>query len=118
MPNNLVFDWNGQDIRFDDWADNAFGRFDYTSRDLNFDFSFDIKEVGDEVRIYIVSQPSYGARSQDLHTTHRIWDRDRHMHYVCVDQDLEPGNVPDALSWMIYWAENTAEYIRSGRRFS
>ena len=40
------------------------------------------------------------------------------MPYVCVDGRFKPTNVPDALSWLVYWAEKTAHYIRSGQKFS
>ena len=113
---DVTFDWNGQTIRFSDWADDAYGNFDYTTRDYSCSFTFDLQPIESEVRIYIVEQPSYGRRASDGHTTHRLGLP--HKPYVCVEHRLRPLTVPEALSWAIYWAEKTAAYIRTGSSFS
>lgn len=113
----LTFDWNGETIRFSNWDDQAYGTFHYTTRDGSFEFVFDLQPVGGEVRIYIIRQPSYRSRAEDGHSTHRLGIGSGRP-YVCVEHGLKPTNVPDALSWAVYWAEQTAEYIRTGRAFS
>jgi len=114
---DLTFDWNGETIRFSNWDNGAYGIFNYSTRDRAFDFVFDLQPLGREVRIYIVNQPSYGSRASDGHTTHRL-GLDTGRPYICIDQPLQPTNVPDALSWAVYWAEKSAEYIRTGRPFN
>lgn len=112
----LGFDWNGTQIEFDQFRD--YGRYEYTARDRRHHFVFDLQPVGEEVRIYIVEQPPYPrGRATDTHSTHRI-EPDSARPWVCVLDAEKPTNVPDAVSWMIYWAERTADYIRTGRAFS
>ena len=111
----ITYDWNGQTIDFSTWPDDAYGIYDYTSRD-GYDFQFDLQPAGYEVRIYILEQPSYDGRPEDGHSTHRLGLNSDP--YVCVDATLVPTNVPDALSWLVYWAEETATYIRTGCAFS
>lgn len=113
---DVTFDWNGQTIRFSDWSDDAYGIFQYMTRDYAYNFTFDLQPIESEVRIYIVEQPSYGSRASDGHSTHRMGLPDKPC--VCVDHRLRPVTVPEALSWAIYWAEKTAEYIRTGKKFS
>lgn len=112
-----TFDWNGQTIDFQTWPDDAFGEYTYMTRDRSCTFTFHLKPVRGVVRIYIVSQPSYGRRAADGHSTHRIGVNSEHP-YVCIADRHQPSNVPDALSWAVYWAEKTAAYIRHGTSFS
>jgi hypothetical protein len=123
VHDGVTFNWNGNLIRFDDWADDEFGQFDYQTRDGSCRFTFDLQPVpgSDEVRIYILDQPPYQGRDIDGHSTHRLMQHGGPYHgspYVCVEPGEEPTNVPDALSWLVYWSEKTAEYIRTGRKFS
>lgn len=112
----VSFDWNGETIRFSDWSDDDFGEYHYTTRDCRYDFEFELRPVGREVRVYILFHPDYGGRQDDPHSTHRL--HDSYGEYVCVRNDLTPTNVPDALSWLVYWAEETGKYIDTGRAFS
>jgi hypothetical protein len=120
VHDGIAFNWNGQLIRFDDWDDEAYGQFDYQTRDGSYLFSLDLQPVSgsDEVRIYILEQPGYEGRDIDGHSTHRLLEHDTGRLYVCVDDKDPPTNVPDALSWLVYWAEKTGEYITTGRKFS
>ena len=111
----LTYDWNGQTIDFSQWADDDYGIYEYTSRDGD-EFIFDLQPVGSEVRIFIIKQPSYHGLADDPHSSHRLGTPDKP--YVCVEAHLLPTNVPDALSWMINWAEKTSTYIRNGSSFS
>ena len=113
----MCFDWNGELIRFSDWDDDAYGTYTYTTRNRRHEFEFDLQPVGSEVRVNIISQPSYGSRPDDGHSTHRnglLVGKPS----VCIRTDLLPTTVGDALSWAIYWAENTADYIDIGKSFT
>ena len=109
----VTYDWNGETIHFNQWDDNALGLYDYMTRDRRHLFQFELRKIGQEVRIYIVNSPSYEGRTGD---THRL--NDSRGDYVCVRSDLKPTNVPDALSWMVYWAEETGKFIDTGNPFS
>ena len=114
---NLTFDWNGEPIQFADWPHDAYGSYQYTTRNRRHHFEFDLEPVDGEVRIYITKQPSYRGRRSGGHPTHRK-GLEHGKPYVCIDDGLEPDNVPDALSWLIYWAENTGDYIDTGKEFT
>jgi hypothetical protein len=123
VHDGVTFDWNGEHIRFSDWEDDEYGEFSYLTRDGQFEFTFDLQPVPDskEVRIYILDQPRYEGRDNDGESTHRLKEHaGAHAGrlYVCVDDKDPPTNVPDALSWLVYWAEKTAEYINTGTKFS
>lgn len=117
MTDEMLFDWNGTEIRFSDWADNEYGVYTYQTRDQRYEFEFDLKPVGREVRIHIKRQPPYGRRRSDGHSTHRF-GVDTAQPYICIKSDLAPTTVPEALSWAVFWAEQTAQYIDTGRSFS
>ncbi len=114
---DLTFDWNGESIRFSEWADDQYGEFHYTTRSRRHDFTFNLQKVGREVRIYIAGAPSYGSRPSDGFSTHR-YGLPEGRPYICVASNLTPTTVPDALSWAVYWAEQTGRYIDTGARFS
>ena len=85
----------------------------YRSRHIRHPFVFNlVRQPDGEVRIYIVNSPSYRSRPTDGHSTHRYLDQfDRY--YVCVDHSLRPTNFHDARSWARYWADKTAQYMRT-----
>ena len=120
MTNTRVtYDWNGETIDFSAWADDAYGNFYYTSRDGSAEFEFELWWTGSEVRIQIRKQPTYQGRCRCGECTHRLGlASDPPDPYVCVKGELAPTNVPDALSWTVYWAEETVTYIRTGIKFS
>ena len=120
MTNTRVtYDWNGETIDFSAWADDAYGNFYYTSRDGSAEFEFELWWTGSEVRIQIRKQPTYQGRCRCGECTHRLGlGSDPPDPYVCVKGELAPTNVPDALSWTVYWAEETVTYIRTGIKFS
>lgn len=54
----VSYNWNGQDIRFNQWAPNAYGVYEYTSRNRRHYFRVDIQPAGGALRLYILDQPS------------------------------------------------------------
>lgn len=115
----VAFDWNGQTINFSDWADDQFGIFEYTTRNYRSYFVFDIQPVpgSSELRIYIDHQPDYQGRDAGV-DIHRNLESSSGRHYVCVKSDLQPTNVPHALSWAVYFAEKTDHFIETGEPFA
>jgi len=77
-----------------------------------FRFSYEDQYDG-EVRIYILSQPSYRGRPSDCHSTHRYGVSSRP--YICYEP--APTNQSDAIKISKAWAENTEKYIEYGRSF-
>ncbi len=82
-----------------------------TSSDGSYDF--DHRFVDGEWRAYIRSQPSYGGRDDDLHSTHR--HHDSRGHYVCWTEPIESREDSEAIAEQ--WARATDRYIRTGERF-
>jgi hypothetical protein len=80
-------------------------------------FRFELVPFGDHFRIYILMQPSYQGRAEDLVPTHRHRD-EIGRYYICILPGNEPQTVGEAMSWYSYWAERTIEYIATGRRFT
>lgn len=86
----------------------------YRTRDGSAHYSFRFEEHGDGTwRVHILSQPSYGSRSDSPHSTHRLTDSEGH--YICWDSSI--ASVREAKQVAALWAEKTQEYIRTGRRF-
>lgn len=104
-------------IDFSSWPDDAYGYYHYRSADGTCGFLFELAKIDGIVRAYIIEAPSYGSRADDGHSTHRVLPDDDDP-YVCVKETLAPTNVPDCLSWAVYWAEQTTAYIHTGKRFS
>ena len=78
------------------------------------DYLFRFEEQSDRTwRAYIQRQPSYRGRATDAHSTHRLSDASGE--YICWDHPLQ--TLDDAMRVAASWANNTQEYIRSGRRF-
>ena len=76
-------------------------------------YKFDYRNVDGEWRAYIRSQPSYGCRSTDLHSTHRL--RDANGHYVCWTEPVRSRSDCEAIARQ--WSRGTDHYIRTGDRF-
>lgn len=86
----------------------------YRTRDGSAHYTFRFREDSDGTwRVHILRQPSYGSRSDDAHSTHRLTDSEGH--YICWDDDIT--SVQDAKRVAALWADKTQEYIRTGRRF-
>jgi hypothetical protein len=86
----------------------------YRTRDGRADYGFSFEGQRDGTwRVYIQSQPHYGGRATDAHSTHRFSDGSRQ--YICWDRPIR--SYEDAKEIAALWADKTQEYIRSGRRF-
>ena len=66
-------------------------------------------------RAYIIGCPSYGYRPTDLHSTHRYYDENRGLYYVCWTVGL--GRIEDMIEVSQLWARLTAKYIDYGETF-
>jgi hypothetical protein len=91
----------------------------YRTKDnrADYHFVFETQSNGSE-RAYILRQPSYteyGQRDSDAHTTHRYYDGNKEMHYICIDPNPTSRTVMKNVAKI--WAENTEIYRRTGRRF-
>ncbi|MCF6197949.1 MAG: hypothetical protein L3J67_00890 [Hyphomicrobiaceae bacterium] len=109
----VTFDWNGETINFSHWKNQPPGIYEYTARNQRHHFTFNLVEIGTEIRIYILEQPGYGSRDAGGHPTHRL--EDGKGKYICVHEDHTPTNIPDALTWLIHWSEKTTRYIDTGK---
>lgn len=95
-------------------AEDFSGTVIYRSEDGTTDFSFRIARHGDRYRIYILDQPLYHGRADDLHSTHR-YHSPTSGHYICWDGRL--GSLDDILYVASEWAERTLRYVRHGTPF-
>jgi hypothetical protein len=77
----------------------------------DYEFSFERQRSG-EWRAYIVSQPSYGVRSTDSHSTHRLTDRRDGRRYVCLTRP--PQSRGDLEKVVAAWCDRTQDYIKHG----
>jgi hypothetical protein len=79
------------------------------------EFKFSYVYTGSSWRAYILSSPSYGSRSADLHSTHRYSDSSCNRHYVCWTVNLL--RLEDMIEVSRLWARKTARYIDCGESF-
>lgn len=87
----------------------------YRTESGRYYFSWSFEEQSDgEVRIYIVSQPSYGGRDAGAHETHR-YGLGSGRPYICYEP--APDNREDAIEVAKAWAERTEKYILWGITF-
>ena len=77
------------------------------------DYGFDHRFVDGNWRAYIVRQPGYRGRSEDLHDTHRY--RDGREHYVCWSEPVRTREESVAIANK--WKKKTDVCIRNGTRF-
>ena len=85
----------------------------YRTRNGRSDYGFNITRLADGYyRVYIVSQPSYGSRSTDAHSTHRLNDG---RFYICWDSAIRTEEQARQIAAM--WADKTEDYILHGTRF-
>ena len=86
----------------------------YRTKDGLADYYFSFEQLADgNWRAFILSQPSYGGRSESLHDTHRL--RDGGRYYVCWTAPLSTFH--DTQQVAAIWADSTQDYIRTGNSF-
>ncbi len=88
-------------------------RMSYTASDGKSNFRFELCELPESWRIYICQQPSYGKRAADASIVHRLATGPRN--YICWTGKIATRGQAEALARL--WADKTAEYIATGRRF-
>lgn len=81
-------------------------------RRIDYGFSYE-QQSDDTWRVYISSQPGYGGRADDAHTTHRYSDDGRR--YICWSAPIRTLEQAKQVSAM--WADATEKYIHEGTRF-
>jgi hypothetical protein len=84
----------------------------YRTKDGQADYKFSfVNRLNGEWRAYIISQPSYGSRPTDAHSTHRLTTA-LGRKYVCWDR---PIYSQDELRGVVaLWSDRTQDYIRYG----
>ena len=91
------------------------GTIYYRTQDGRADYGFSVERQRDGTwRPYITSQPGYGSRAADAHSTHRLTDGAGRS-YVCWTHQLQ--SEPEAKTVAARWADATQQYIRTGQRF-
>lgn len=91
-------------------------RMIYRTEDGRFYFKFSFESQTDSTfRVYVEATPPYAAyhRDESSQATHRLTDGGRK--YICWTDPLR--TFEDAQAVAKAWAENTAQYLVSGRRF-
>lgn len=80
----------------------------------DYTFRFETQKDGTE-RAYIMAQPDYNGRPTDLHSTHRYYDSNLKLYYVCFDP--MPTNRKAMRAVARLWAEKTEAYRLKGEQF-
>ena len=88
----------------------------YRTNDGRYYFEFIFKDNGDCFHVYIRSQPSYGARSSDGHSTHRYEaDYEGCKKRICFADESQVRTLNSARKYAEAWSECTAKYINTGK---
>lgn len=86
----------------------------YRTQDGLADYGFSFEPQPDGTwRAYVERQPSYGTRSTDAHSTHRLSAGGRK--FVCWTTAFRTEAEARAVAQR--WADSTQRYIRFGERF-
>lgn len=80
---------------------------------LDKEYRFNYKYVGNSWRAYILRMPSLGRRESSGLVTHRLYDGSRP--YVCWNSPVK--SLKDMQTISRVWADNIQEYIATGKRF-
>ena len=88
----------------------------YRTESGRYEFEFNFVEQGQFVEIDIVKQPTYGSRSDDLHSTHRL-PSDRGGQKICFGEPAAVNTLNKAYKYAASWAESTEDYIVNGTTF-
>jgi hypothetical protein len=77
---------------------------------------FRFENVGDHFQIDILDQPAYGGRAAGGHETHRI-ESPRGGARICFADETILRSERDCYAWSQQWAEQTWEYVKTGKPF-
>lgn len=88
----------------------------YRTKDGRAYFEFGFAQVGSRVEIDILDSPSYGGRTEDVHTTHRL-KSERGGYKICFGDPSISNDISSAKKWAAMWAELTWKYITTGQTF-
>lgn len=90
----------------------------YRTRNGNGFYKFGFKSVGSYYQVDIEDMPSYGNRSSDGHSTHRLTsDTSASGYRICFGNDYTVDSLSKAQKYAQGWAESTQDYIEKGIRF-
>jgi hypothetical protein len=69
-----------------------------------------------KIRIYILRQPSYNGRDENLVDTHRLPSKNKvgPKYYICFKEGREPTTEEGAKRFARDWAKRTDDYIQTG----
>jgi len=84
----------------------------YRTKDNSCDILFGFKHCYDGWRAYILTPVDYFGLDDDCHTTHRFYDLENDLFYVCWDP--LPDNLEDCKQIAGLWSELTLTYLRTG----
>ena len=88
----------------------------YRTSDGSCDIKFWFRNCGNTGwRIYILSHLDYRRRAEDAHSTHRFYDSDLRMHYICWSQPIRTK--AGCFGVAKAWGDATLRYINEGRSF-
>lgn len=80
-------------------------------------YTFDFVKMSDGYyEAEIVTQPNYGNRASDLHSTHRLSSRGG-RYKVCFGDPKVMNSLSEVKRWTKEWAEATDAYISTGKLF-
>lgn len=93
---------------------NAYQVFTYRTKDGEAYYKFSYHQTDNGYEIDIHEQPSYGKRSSNLVTSHRLTSKRDTEYQICVSLEYYPQNLEDAQKLSMEWAELTHAYIKTG----
>jgi hypothetical protein len=105
---SVPFNWNGTLLRFDAWPDNAYGVYDYTTRNRRHRIDYLLRPAVSYVEI-ILLKIDRTAPVPCLPGT-RIAGNEL---ILAPGQRVRPETVPQALLLLVIWAE-TVGFFRQG----
>ena len=88
----------------------------YRTNDGGGYFKFRFYPIGDYYEIDILAMPSYGSRSSDMHSTHRL-PSGRGGYKICFGDPRILRDLNTAKKWAAVWSEYTNRYIKYGNAF-
>lgn len=88
----------------------------YRTNDGQGYFEFNFVKVRNLYEVDIVSTPSYGSRSTDLHSTHRL-NSERGGYKICFGDPSVVTSLDKAMKYVENWCEGTWQDIKTGRTF-